>query len=696
MNHRNIDFSRIRVQAVLLFFFTFLIYSNTLFFDYALDDGLMIKHNHLTKMGLKGIPEIMVSDQFAGITGQRHSELYTGGRYRPLSQIIFAVSYAFFGLNPFAGHLFNVLLYAFLSVVLLLVMNKLFPQKKTSWFLSMPFLVTVLYIAHPIHTEVVANIKSLDELSAMFLSLLVLYWSLQYVDTGNKTYLLWSFVAFIAALLAKESAAPFFAVVPLTLFVFRRLRFKDYVVVMTPLMLAVMAYATWRFHIFGFDYNQEKVKSTLLFHNPFMYATPSQHWATVFYTWLKYFILFVFPHPLTHDYYPKQIPIIGWTDVRTWLAVLLYLFALLYSLIRIWKRDVVAYGILYFFLTFSVVANVFFDLGLFMNERLVFISSLGFVIVLAYVLHALLPRIIRSKEAYKQVATALLIMLVTGYSVKTFSRNFAWKDGETLYLTDVKVSVNSGRCNVNTGAILLDRYRKAKNEEKDKALLEQAAYYLQRGLRIYADNIGGWGALGEVYVYQKKYKQAENAFLQVLRLKRNSAQAKNNLSVVSANYRKQGQYADALRVDRLLISLDSNAVPFYLSLAEDYALQGHINSAINTVLHAAGKKAGCYECYNRVAEYYGKYLHRLDQSLDFLKKAYQINPRDESVLENMGIVYGMMHDFTKSLFYFREAEKIAPDRVSLLANISKTYSLMGNGKQARLYAVKMQQLKQRK
>ena len=145
---------------LLIFVFAFLLYGNTLTHDYTLDDLIVIKDNSFTKKGFSGIKEIFSYDSFTGFFGTE-KKLVAGGRYRPLSIATFAVEYAVMGgLNPFLSHLINVLLYALTGSIILILLNRLFksPTGKP-WYLSLAFIATVLFMAHPIHTEVVANIK---------------------------------------------------------------------------------------------------------------------------------------------------------------------------------------------------------------------------------------------------------------------------------------------------------------------------------------------------------------------------------------------------------------------------------------------------------------------------------------------------------------------------------------------------------
>ena len=85
---------------------------------------LMITENTFTLKGFNGIGDILTHDQFAGITGGNDNGIYKGGRYRPLSQVTFAVEYQLFGLKPFVGHLINILLYGFLAVLIFLLLQR--------------------------------------------------------------------------------------------------------------------------------------------------------------------------------------------------------------------------------------------------------------------------------------------------------------------------------------------------------------------------------------------------------------------------------------------------------------------------------------------------------------------------------------------------------------------------------------------
>ena len=140
----------------------FLLFANTLGHQWCLDDYSVIVDNWVTQKGAAGISDHLTHDYRYGYWNSQ------GDLYRPLSLILFSLEWSFFGNNPFPGHLINVLLYSFLCIFFGMALYK--------WSRSATFsmIASLLFAVHPVHTEVVANIKSRDELLAMFF--LILTW----------------------------------------------------------------------------------------------------------------------------------------------------------------------------------------------------------------------------------------------------------------------------------------------------------------------------------------------------------------------------------------------------------------------------------------------------------------------------------------------------------------------------------------
>ena len=150
--------------GIFISFFAFLLYSGSIEHDFALDDGTVVHENSVTTQGFSGIPTILKTDYWYG-SGHNTSR---GPIYRPTSLVVYAIAWQFYPGNPHAYHLINVLFYALSCLLLFLVLCKLFQDQN----LLFPFICALLYAAHPIHTEVVNNIKSLDEILCLLFGLI--------------------------------------------------------------------------------------------------------------------------------------------------------------------------------------------------------------------------------------------------------------------------------------------------------------------------------------------------------------------------------------------------------------------------------------------------------------------------------------------------------------------------------------------
>lgn len=494
------------------------LYIYSVSFDYVLDDQIVITKNQFTNKGFSGIGSILSTESMQGYFGEQKN-LVVGARYRPLSIVSFAIENELWGLNSFMSHLINVLLYALTGILLYRVLLMLFPAKDdTHPFFNIPFIAALLYIVHPIHSEVVANVKGRDEIMTLIGALASTYYSFRYLSDKNLKWLWLSGVAFFLGLLSKENAITFLAVIPLTVYVFSNatssLNFK----ISIPLIIATVLYLIIRYKVIGyFLSNGEKI--TDLMNNPFAEMNFGEKMATIFYTLLIYWKLQIFPHPLTHDYYPYAIPKMSWTNLWSILSLLIHVGLGIFALQNIKKKTVIAYSILFYLFTISIVSNIVFPVGTFMNERFVFISSIGFVLVIAWFLVNYLPGL--KSGTLKTLSYVLLIAMVVGFSAKTIARVPAWKDKLSLNTAAIKYSYNSARANCFMATALFEEFQKVKdNPAKQKEMLKDINMYINRSLEIYPDYFSALqmysGVVGSNYLFDKDLDKALKGFYTIL------------------------------------------------------------------------------------------------------------------------------------------------------------------------------------
>lgn len=195
-----------RAMALLIFAFSFLLYFNSVFNGYNLDDELVTQHHRLTSKGISAIPEIFASPYYQDEAGYKYE-------YRPIVLVTFAIEHSLFGERAWVSHLLNVLLYSLLCLLLFSVLKKLLKDYRIVW----PLLITLFFAAHPVHTEVVDSIKNRDEILALIFGLLGLYCAVLFANKRNYLYLAAIPVFFVLGILSKATAVIFALLIPLTL-----------------------------------------------------------------------------------------------------------------------------------------------------------------------------------------------------------------------------------------------------------------------------------------------------------------------------------------------------------------------------------------------------------------------------------------------------------------------------------------------
>ena len=239
--------------------------------------------------------------------------------------------------------------------------------------------------------------------------------------------------------------------------------------------------------------------------NSFVGMNVLQRYATISYTLLLYLKLCIFPHPLTHDYYPYHIPIMDFGDWQVWLSIMIHL--ILGGLIIYWikKRPKISFSLFYYIAALSIVSNIVISIGTFMNERFMFAASLGICIILALCISWLASKF---PDKRKIVFTSLAAILLGLYSVKTITRVPAWESELSLNNTAIKVSKNSARANSFMATALFNEYKKTNDRARQKQLLERALPHARKATQIHPTYYNGY--LMQVGVAAELYKQNGN------------------------------------------------------------------------------------------------------------------------------------------------------------------------------------------
>lgn len=641
------------LPALVLFGLAVVLYGYSVGFQYALDDQIYITGNKFTKQGLFGIADLLGKESFVGFWGEK-KDLLEGGRYRPLTIVTFAIEYQFFGETPFVSHLINIIMYGLLGLLLYRVLCRLFPPKEErAWYSSLAFMASALYVAHPLHVEWVANIKGRMEMMTVIGVLWTLNYVLRYLETRQTKDVFMAGFIFFLAMMTKENAITFLAVIPLTLYFFTRAQASDYVTTNAPLWVATALYFVIRYQAVGFFLGGNSVIVTELLNDPFLGASKADKYATIFYTMGLYIKLLFFPYFLTHDYYPKQIPIISWADPRAIVSLVLYIAMGLYALWGLPKKRIDSYGILFYLLTFSIVSNLVFSIGSFMNDRFMDLPSIGFCIVIAYYLVEKLPALL-GREALQRYATPAFFGVLALFSLRTLARVPDWYNNETLFLNDVNLSTNSTKVNTSAGGTLIEKAAKLDaNAPQRNPLFEQGVNYLTKALEIYPNNTNALLLIGNAYHdWKHDYDKALGYYGKLLEVAPQNAQLYKNLSIISETVEKPEDAA------KLVDFYEKRVLPI---------------DSLNA-LH-----------YDALGVLYGKKLNNLDKSIAYFEKSLAIDPKNVGSMQDMGIAYGMKGNFQKALELNQAVLLLEPNNAKAMLNIAITYQNLGDKQKADMY-----------
>lgn len=602
----NINIKNRSIQRILGLFIAavaFLLYANTLNHEFVLDDYGLIKDNVQTKQGIKAIPEIFKTSYRYGMNITDYS------LYRPLSKAMFAIEWSIAPDSPALGHWINVLLYAFLCFVLFRVLCKYMNGN-----LLVPFITTLIFAAHPIHTEIVANIKSRDEIVCLLLSLSALWYFYSYITKNKSWYLFAGIACYFVALFSKESAITFLVVIPLFFYFFTNADKKKYTNTLIGMVICTGIFLLIRRSVLGNvqvevpaeDNSIAAIKGFFL------------QRVNAIYIMGYYLKLLVYPAPLASDGSYNSFPEIGLASWKFLVSFAVYAAAAVYAFMRFKKKDIVSFGIIYFFVTASIVSNVIILIGTNYGERLMFIPSLGFCIIIAFLISKIFKSI-SSENNYPDALSflktsikpvALVMAIVVLFSFQVIGRNMEWKDNISLYNADIKKVPNSAHMlfylanHISTEdylAALPDSL--TRNNSRYKAI-----EYLTKAVTIFPKYADGYQRRGFIYNQLHREDLAEADYKQALFYNPSHPIVFNNYGTLCFNQRR---YNDAMENFKQAIRYNPRYAHALNNLASIYGVygQGELEAITTDPANSATHTRQARENFETAVTYFKKSIN---------------------------------------------------------------------------------------
>ncbi len=639
--------------GIIIAVFAFLLYAQSISFNYTMDDHPVIDKNKLTTQGIASIPTLLKTDYWYGF-----KEEYRGPVYRPTSLIVFAIEWQFFPDNPNFYHLINVILFAISCWLLFVTLSAFFERKSGSFGIMFPFVCSLLYASHPIHTEVVNNIKSLDEILCFLFGIASTFFIIKSVSKESNRYLILGAACFLLSMLSKETGVTFLVTIPLTVFVFIDVSRSKVIKISVALITVSLLYFIVRAQVLqSINLN---TSNSYLYNS--LVAAPSfiSRQATAFYILMRYILLLIFPVNLTCDYNFSQIKLQTLNDFPAIAVLLINLSLGVYAIIKIRKKSIVAFGILFFYIVVAPVSNIFILNGATMAERFMYTPSLGFCIVLTYFLFKLMKaESVKSKvqNLWQTISSnslmfVFVVLIISLYSFKTISRSRNWKDNYSIFRHDAEVSENSATIHYLLGrAILNDIYPNEKNVEQKNKYVDTAIIEFAKAIQIYPKEPNYFYYLGVAYADKNDNENAVRNYEIAVRLFQDYHLPNSDLFVnLGKSYFKTNQYLKA-------------------------------SDILDSALKYDPKSSDAYKDKGDVLFQLARYQ---EASVEF-KKAIDLNPKFTFAYRNLGTTYANLKEYSKALESYNSALKLDSTDMEIYKFISMIYEITGDSIKAKEY-----------
>ncbi|XP_044173138.1 protein O-mannosyl-transferase TMTC2-like isoform X2 [Acropora millepora] len=261
------------------------------------------------------------------------------------------------------------------------------------------------------------------------------------------------------------------------------------------------------------------------------------------------------------------------------------------------QAAIVALGILV--LSFLPASNLFFYVGFVVAERILYIPSLGYCLLVAVGADVIWRT---CNQRQKKLFCIILLSVLVLISSRTVIRNWDWQNEETLYRSGIPV--NAAKALSNLGNVLSSQKRKREAEDAYRKALS------------YRSNMADTHYnLGILLAEEKRFSEAVQSYENAIHFRPRLAAAHLNLGIVLSD---MGHFEKALKVLRTASTIsghglkdpkhhDHSIISIKYNLGRILAQLGKMEEAISVYLDAVQTRPPHYEphsLFNMLGEAY--------------------------------------------------------------------------------------------
>lgn len=485
---------------------------------------------------------------------------YVMGNYHPLTVLVYAFEYHFFGVAEKGYHAINMMLHCLNTILVFYVIFRL--SEKT----VVAFVAAILFAVHPIHVESVAWASELKDLLYTFFFLASYIFYLKYLKENQKKFIVYSVLLFLLSLLSKAMAASLPVALLLTdYFKGGKITTKTFINKAPYFALAI---------IFGVVavFAQKSSGATDIAVFPF-----PQRIIFACYGFFTYLFNLVLPMQFS-AYYPY--PIRPGADLPSqyylYPVLMLVLLAGLFYSLKSSKK--ILFGIGFFAVTVFLVLQLLPVGGAIMADRYCYIPSIGIFYLAGEAFFGLWNR-----KSYKYPAIIAISAFVVFFSSKTYARCSTWKNGLTLWTDVIDQYQTIGVAYNNRGIILANQKR-----------IDEAMSDYNKAIQLEPKFPRALNNRGVLLKGQKKYEEALSDFNKAIELDPTYSSPYNNRGVI---YKIQNKLDEAVLDFNKAIELKSTYTEAYFNRGNTRKMKSNYDGAVSDYEKAIELRPNYAEAY---------------------------------------------------------------------------------------------------
>ncbi len=657
--------SLVKKLCIILAVFTFALYANSMLNGYVLDDVIMVRDNTIVAKGIKGIGELLSTPHMRGYL------IIPNDTYRPLSLVMFAIETQFFGQSPAVNHFVNILVFIGCVLLLFTFINRFFDNEKP----IAAFIGALFFAIHPVHTEVVANIKSRDELLCFLFAFWALIVFMKYMKEGKMMQLISGSALVFLSIISKENTITFLGVVPLLFFVYKNNDRKRAIAVTIGTAVSIIAFIAIRSAVLS-AYDANTTTDIEFIDNALVHAPNfASRIATAVYISGQYIKLLFVPYPLLCNYSYNAIPFATFGSIGVLLSLAVYGFIIYFAIKSLIKKDrnPFAFAIIFFLMTISLFTNLFILIGAEMGERFLFMASAGWCMAIAFAADKWLitPAAALDFSGLKNPKVlAIIIPFSLIFGGMVYARNKDWKDNVYLYKVDLEKSPNDARLNYYLGTALAETVYPEEQDARRKVEIDsEAVVHLRASLAIYSLFSEANAEMGRIFDRERQLDSAEIYDERALKINPNHATATNNLGSV---YLASGKYDKAIVMFKRALELNFDPKLAYFNMARTYNQMRKFDSAVACYKKTLEINPGYVDAYMEMGMSYFN-MGRYDLAEANFKQVLTTNPNETAAINNLGAIYLNTKNYPQAIEQFKKSISLDAKYASAYSNLGRAY-----------------------